>query len=651
MSSLPVESVLRRRNYRDSFQSIGSSNNINQISLLAHQDEIQDVVLKRDIFPVSSEFDMLREQFFIQDGQDRSEWTERFLKDNPEIKDFIERVDPVSRAVTFAKLYLPPNRIANQSVLLSLISQHFRILGLIDSQASLHEEWNEQLQIPAHLLRSQLNFIVQRGIYHAERFWELSLPSPSQHQNAAQLLDQEISKIIGGSPNVGKDVTPLSSEECGDPRFLNIQNGEIVEASLNQIIWLLTTENKGNADLMQAVCLTYRSFTTSKVFFNKIRERFQIAYHEYKEEKKKMEDQEKKKEETNGNTAKDGERKPGNTFEDNMGVKMRSLALTFKLFGTWMKEASDSIEQSVFDAAQSFAKAELADFPNYLPTILSPRKKESQVTDFSKAPPVVLGDCDKLWSNEFTLFDLPPIELARQLTVMSSSKYYAIARSELLDGAWNVPRLKHRSPNICALTTQFNKLALWVQTSILTENSLSLRITKMKFLLETMLELYKMQNYLDLFALYMGFYDESVYRLKCHLSMLSKEQQNFLNELSVLSSPTDNSKNTLELHAKAIKTGKPSLPLLPVLLSIIFKYSDGTEAVVKGLVNLRKCRRMLSLMREVESFQKLKYIFLPIEQVQMKLMFLEVKNEDTFMELSYDIEPDGATMANLKNQI
>ena len=582
-------------------------------SILKEIEEPPENTIKKEILPISSEFDMIRENFYIIDDQNRSDWYSRFLKENPEIKDFIERVDPISRATTFAKLYLPPNRIASQNILLSLISQHFRTLGLVESQTSLHEEWSEHLEIPAHLLRSQLNLIVQRGISNAESFWELSLPSPMNQKDAIQKLDQEISKIIGGTPYVVEDATPLSSETFGDSKFLVKQNDEIVEASLNQIIWLLTTENKGISDLMQAVCLTYRSFTTSKIFFTKIRERFRIAFQESEEQ------------------------------------SIHSIAFTFKLFGTWMREAIDSIEQPVIDAAKAFAEAELKAYPNFLPAILSPRKKENQNLDFSKAPPVILGDCLNLWTGDFQLFDLPPLELARQLTVFSSLKYYSIARSELLDGAWNIPRLKHRSPNICALTTQFNQLASWVQTIILTEPILSIRIQKMKYLVEVQQELFKMQNYFDLFAIFLGFDNPSIFRLKQHRTQLTQIQQNFLNELDTLGSPADNSKNVLEIHSNALKSGKPSLPYLPVLLGILFKYTDGTEAVVNGLVNLRKCRRMLSLMKDVESFQKLKYIFLPIEQVQKKLMKLDIMDDDSLNELSYDVEPDGATFNQLKD--
>ena len=202
-NSFPKTSVLSQssgKGGRIPNQTAPSSlTNSSQLSLIDEQKE-ENKIIKNSVLPISTEYDMIREKYFIKDGQDRSQWYARFLKENKEAKGFIERVDPVSRASSFARLYLPQNRMISQSLLLSLISQHFRTLGLIDSQSSLHEEWSEPLEAPPYLLRSQLNLIVQRGINNAEKFWEYSLPSAANHENASEILDKEISKTIGGTP-------------------------------------------------------------------------------------------------------------------------------------------------------------------------------------------------------------------------------------------------------------------------------------------------------------------------------------------------------------------------------------------------------------------------------------------------------------------
>ena len=621
--SLPETSVLAqtsfRRGHRASIIAPSSFGHSSPLSILEEiPNDGKNEKAKKQAMPISTEYDMLHDKYFIHDDVDRSHWYQKFLKENKEAKDFIERVDPIARATSFARLYLPPNRIASQNLVLSLISQHFRTLGLIESQTSLHEEWSEPLETPPYLLRSQLSLIIQRGISNAERFWEYSLPSPANYNNAGEILDKEISRTIGGTPFVPEDTTPLSKEEKGDKRFIVYDNnGEIVAASLNQLFWVMTSDTKNHErDLMQAVCLTYKSFTTSKIFFTKIRERFKIAFNESGED------------------------------------SVRSIALTFKLFQTWTHEAAESIEQPVIDAAKAFVEAELKNYSYFSAKLFSQRKTEVQQVDYSTAPPVNIKGCPGLWTGNFTLFDIHPVEIARQLTILATQKYYAIQRSELLDGAWNKERLKHKSPNVVALTGQYNSLSTWAQVVILTEPSLNERMKKMKFLLDVMRELMNMQNYFSLFSLVGGFESQALFRLNMHKKLLNPEDEQFCEELYRLNSVEKNHKAILDLHEKALKTGLPALPCLPILLGFIFQYSENTKDVVEnGLINILKCRRTLGLMKEVENFRRVKYVLLPIEQILNKLSNLEYMDEDSLYELSKDVEPDGASSVDqLKNQ-
>ncbi|EAX99201.1 RasGEF domain containing protein [Trichomonas vaginalis G3] len=617
MTSLPVNSILavesktkNRSRTRSSFE---------ESSILAntfHEEEAISQNLEKDALTISSEFDMLRKNYFIEDGQDRSDWYSRFLNENKDAKDFIERVDPIPRAVEFARLYLPINRLASQDLLLALISQHFRTFGLIKSQASLHEEWSQPINIPAHLLRSQLTLLIQRGISHAERFWELSLPSPAKYQDPQKLIDQEISNVIGGIPFIAEDTTPLSNEQIGDERFIKYDetHTKIESASLNQLIWLLTSETKDPyRELMQQVCLTYRSFTTSKIFFTKIKERYEIALNEGDE------------------------------------TRERSKSLTFKLFTHWSQEASEFIEQPVKDAAKAFAEAKFQNYSSYLAQLFKPRRSETTI-DYSSAPSVELGTCTELWTGNFSLFDIPPKEFARQLTVYACSKYYQIQRTELIDGAWASERSKHRSPNIVALTNQFNIISAWVPTAILTEPSLQARLNKMKFLIDTMRELKALRNYFSLFAIHLGFNSSAIFRLQRHKKLLRPDDVPFLKELEDLGSPSGAYHQLLQAHKEAINSGQPALPHLPPLLSFLFKVNEAIESLTtNGLINMKRCGRTFEFMKQIESFARRKYVLLPIEQVQQKLMNLEYMEGESLEELSIDVEPADPN-AELKDQ-
>jgi hypothetical protein len=87
-------------------------------------------------------------------------------------------------------------------------------------------------------------------------------------------LDEEISRPLV------EDTTPLDKEVPNDPAFIRFEEGnaEPVEASLNQLIFCLTIHdplrNTFLSELTNALCLTISSYSSSKIFLQKLRDRF-----------------------------------------------------------------------------------------------------------------------------------------------------------------------------------------------------------------------------------------------------------------------------------------------------------------------------------------------------------------------------------------
>jgi hypothetical protein len=244
--------------------------------------------MTRDPLPISQEFDVLT-QLRSPVEADRSDWQLRVFERNPDVKEAHEYFNPVARASSFARLYLPANRMLSHDALLALISQHLRILGLTESQTSLHSEWGAEFRFPAHKRQSQLAVLVQRAVHRTERFWELSQPSvhACETVKATQTaLDEEISRTLGAAPSVVQDTSPLRDEKPGDPNFIKTDEGgtEVVEASLNQLIFLLTTHDPARnnfvSELTNALCLHVSAYASSKIFLSKLRDRFALIHEE-----------------------------------------------------------------------------------------------------------------------------------------------------------------------------------------------------------------------------------------------------------------------------------------------------------------------------------------------------------------------------------
>ncbi|OHT11048.1 RasGEF domain containing protein [Tritrichomonas foetus] len=613
--------------------------------------------LSKPPLPISHEFDLLCMQHRGDVNVDRSDWLQRVLEKHPDIKELRECVNPVARAAAFARLYLPSNRLIPHELLLALISQHLRTLGLSESQASLHSEWGSDFNIPPHKLYSQLALLVQRGVHRAERFWELAIPSVHSFDSiklTQPALDEEISRTIGAAPNVVEDKMPLTEETPEDPRFVRFEGNftkfseaEPVEASLNQIIYFITSGDQQVAnftEITSAICLTISSYASSKIFFTKLRDRYlQIRA---QEQSKSLNSPHMSQQIENTDESKN-KNEEGNESR-------QALLRCVKVFKEWIRGAINDIEPQILDSAMKFVEKEMMPVVPQLCQKMFEGRTDGNIQRMkqleSKAPPISIEKCKGLWTGDFSLFDLPPIEFARQLTVWSSTRYYAIKRCELLDCAWDKPRLKYRAPNVIALTLHYNRLSQWAEYQILSEKNLKKRIARMEELVEIAHLLFEMQNYYDAMAVLSCFDSPDIYRLKMHLSMMQQQSQDHLNNMLEQCEADGNFSKLRKLYEDALLHSKPVLPYIGVLLSDLFKYYDATPSFINGLINVRKCKGVYKMISKIEVFMRDKFCFLPIDQVQSKIDQFEDFDAETLNEMSFDIEKEGATqISDLKD--
>jgi hypothetical protein len=438
-------------------------------------------------------------------------------------------------------------------------------------------------------------------------------------------LDEEISRTIGAAPNVVEDVSPLRDEKAGDPAFIIWEkpepgHDEPVEASLNQLIYWVTHQEEGRntAELISALCLTISSYASSKIFLAKLKDRWsQID--------------------------------PAAPTGDEL--------LFVKLFKEWIRGSLDDLEPQILDEASQFVEKELMKEPKCARLVgkLFDRRADASLNRLAQleknAPKVELGslaqgDGSNLWTGKFSLLDLPIEELGRQLTVWSSTRYYAIKRCELLDCAWDKPRLRYRAPNVIALTQHYNRLSQWVELMILSEKNQKVRLEKMDALADLANWLFEKQNFYDGMGVLSGFDANSVFRMNAHMELLKPSTKEMLARLRELTVPAGNFKELRAKYDQALTNSTPAMPYIGVLLSDLFKYYDATQTFVNGLINVRKCKGVYKMIARIEEFCRDKYCFLPIDQVQAKIDALQDYDEDTLMAMSFEIEKEDGTILN-----
>ncbi|KAH0790080.1 RasGEF domain containing protein [Histomonas meleagridis] len=568
--------------------------------------------IQRPCLPISPEYDMVRENYFSKVDVDRSQWMAQLLQLNPEIKQFRERVLPLERAVEFGRLYLPDDRLVNHNVVLSLISQHLRTLGLVESQSSLHSEWDCPLNIPTSLDHSQIVLLIQRGIQHAERFWELTMDGTAPNDPDRKQLLEEISRVIGGAPVIQDNGKDLKSETPNDPQFITVVDGVLKSATLNQLIWICTTNSQYKTpDLISAVCLTYSSFTKAGILFSKLCERFKIAF-----------------------------------AEPNWDDQRRSVELTFDFLHRWLRESGREMEDSVLSAIRTFVDKEIRPrFPNLcerLRDLDQPRSPDDYI-DESRAPKVELGVRHTLWTEEFTLTSLPPVELARQLTMWTSRPFYSIKRSEFLDGSWDDPRRQHRSPNIVKITKKYDVAVSWFTINVLKPPQGFDRVGIISYFIKVAKKLYKMHNYLCCMWVLSAFNNPPLFRLKKTMAVVDKKKVQWLNDaVKKLLNFSDNFKVPIDISNNALAKNpkSPVLPALTCILSQLATYTAGVSAMSNNQqINVRRALEIFTYIQSIEKFQKERYCFLPIDQAQDLIEGLVKIDSDELDALSREVEP------------
>jgi len=584
--------------------------------LTKSQEVFADPIIEKPPLPISEEFDLMAGEFFSKIQIDRSKWLQKCFEDDLGVKEYYERVNPVARAYNFGFKYLPTSRHLSQVVLLSLVSQHLRTLGLVESQSCLHDEWEGKFDIPAHMRESQLTMLIQRGILRVEKFWELC--SSSQYMKPddfKKAMDEEISQTIGGAPIIEDDSSFLVSEIVGDSNHIRLSpDGSLHLATLNQLILLLTSESTIDINgIASAFFFSYKSIVSSRNLFSRIRERFRLAVLQ----------------------------------KDQYAIEKTTL-----LISIWLKKAKSEIEQPIIEALKFFYQNEiLLHHPKAIPIYFDKKISAFEyVVNEAKAPRVVLGKCiDTIWTGGFSLLDLPEIELARQMTIWTCRKYYSFHRSEFLNGAWEQSRLKHRAPNIVSVINHVNAVCNWVSFSILSEKSTKKRINIWIQFVELMRHLYQMRNFCDAFAISGGLQSNEIYRLVQHRKLLPKATIDFMYKMNdTLVNGGTNMKLVRELHNEARLKDEPAIPFFAVLLSDLFKYIQVVESVVEGMINITRCKKTYLFIKNIEVYKKNQYSFMPIEQIQQKIDSLLTYDPSLLMEMSMEAESNEATEESIQ---
>ncbi|KLT39067.1 ras GEF [Cutaneotrichosporon oleaginosum] len=193
--------------------------------------------------------------------------------------------------------------------------------------------------------------------------------------------------------------------------------------------------------------------------------------------------------------------------------------------------------------------------PNPAATVKTPIISKTLMAQLSKTP-----------QPNINITDFDATELARQLTIMESKLFAAVAPEDLLQtGKKSVPELK-------ALSTLSNQITGWVTDVILHELDTKHRGALLKFFIKLADKCLVLNNFSTLFAVLAGLNSSTIGRLKNTWAVLNPKYRLLMDRLRGV---IEHTKNHAAYRARLREVTEPCLPFLGLILSDITFTQDG----------------------------------------------------------------------------
>jgi hypothetical protein len=244
--------------------------------------------------------------------------------------------------------------------------------------------------------------------------------------------------------------------------------------------------------------------------------------------------------------------------------------------------------------------------------------------------PLCIGD------NKFDVYDLHPMEIARQSTIVAMNIYKRITMRELL--YWNSDEEETKCQNALALVNHFNYLTSFFSSYIMSGCNAKQRGYYLRHCIDVLKAGVEIRNYHLVYAIIAAIESAHVSRLKKTLAFLDAPREQSFNLYKTQFSPDGNYKNYRELVSKG---PQPVLPSIAILAKDIFFIDEGNKNRIEGtnFVNWFKFPILSNSIGQVQNAQTVRYPFTTVTEIRSFLAEYKVfPNNDLWM-LSLTIEP------------
>ncbi|KAJ5073420.1 ras guanine nucleotide exchange factor i-related [Anaeramoeba ignava] len=575
---------------------------------------------------------------YYEDGTDRSNWLAKVMTRHPEINNLRERLTPVNRAISFARLYSGSKTKVKESLtremVYQLIMQYFEFDGKKDIQEFIEESTSVKYQ-DVKLQDSRLVSLLKLVLRDVERLWDLTMGDDSRHgmtkENRMDLIEEQVFNMGLDLSSMDENDVPIWEEPEDNPSNILIDESipesdllnRIVGSNINKLIEYLTYETISDTKFLEAFLMTYQSFMKPEQFLSKLIQRYNVPPKKPDEDEKEHADKKNK-------------------------IQLKVTIVLSK----WWKKCPADFDTKLLSDYESFIKnSVLFDLPISGRRMLEELKehKEFKTEKNIKADPPEPKIPKNVFSDSLTLDEVEEDEFARQFTIVNSEIYQKIQPSELITQAWSKAQYRHRAPNVLRMIDLFNQFVGYISTKIVEPESIRERARMIIRFIKIGDFFDKLHNFNCLMSIVAGVNSSSVNRLKHTKAEVPRSYWKMFEDFQKKLSSEQGYKNyrTFLNH-----TDLPCIPYLGVYLTDLTFISDGSPNRLEGnLINFAKRKLLSNKILEVQVFQRMSYNLVPIHQIQ-KLMTDKLpaaESEKALYKISLVREPRNA--AQNENEI
>ena len=236
----------------------------------------------------------------------------------------------------------------------------------------------------------------------------------------------------------------------------------------------------------------------------------------------------------------------------------------------------------------------------------------------------------------FDILQIPPEDIANQLTLIDLPLFQDIPPDELTSCQWTGKKKYDLCPNIVKFTKRFNQVSFWVTTEILDNNTAKIRAEIVTHFIRVAKKLLELNNLNSLKAVVSSLHSAPIHRLAQTWHLVPKREKDRLEKLQDLTSE-DSNKKMLRNHLSTVRL--PCIPYLGMYLTDL-TYIDTIHPCTGGL-DKERTDKMNEILRVIADFQHSEYD----ELVDISYIQNYLKQEKYFVELQKFVEDDNYKMS------